>query len=155
MCGITNHTIGYVHTRTPLAASNCKLLNNYYIELCQLHQIIKDAQYRTILLDSQTNSLSIFVYAAFKKQTRPLVVGSIDNAIFGTADLFIAEGTVSVKDDCGLQVEEADFTDDFYGSLIWMYDKCISDWVIKPHLQSGMIIVCGIRELWYQHFVCS
>ena len=89
--------------------------------------------------------LSIFVYAAFKKQTRPLVVGSIDKAIFGTADLFIAEGTVTVKDDCGLQVEEADFTDDFYGSLIGCMTS-VSDWVFMPHLQSGMIIVCGIRD---------
>ena len=80
-------------------------------------------------------------------------MGSIDKAIFGTADLFIAEGTVTVKDDCGLQVEEADFTDDFYGSLIGCMTR-VSDWVFMPHLQSGMIIVCGIRELWYQHFVC-
>ena len=54
---------------------------------------------------------------AFNKQTRPLVVGSMDKAIFGTADLFIVDGTVTVTDDCGLQVEEADFTNDFYGSL--------------------------------------
>ena len=59
-----------------------------------------------------------------------------------------------MKDDCGLQVEEADFTDDFYGSLIGCMTS-VSDWVFMPHLQSGMIIVCGIRELWYQHFVCS
>ena len=68
-----------------------------------------------------------------------MVVGSIEKSVYtGRGDLFFSEGTVSLRDDCGVQAKEMDFTKDYYESVIECL-TCISDWIFLPHLQSGIL----------------